>query len=243
MNDDLQRCYSTPRLLVKPRAVRHHSRRMYFLDILFNSHLLLAMAGYGVLAALEPFFSAWLVRVFENNPPALWSWETLGVPLVRAALVLGFVYFSYPALFGLRAAPDLATLMAANEAKPSVILGLLYLLALIAPVLPVFHAHRYLILPLQGMLATGFLFRWMTGYLSMTAASLWPGIEIALAVVLTSYLAHRLGAQVGYRLGASLDHQTNHRGYDALLTHVITLEAQLPIIVIYAAGLGRQIAI
>ena len=216
---------------------------MYFLDTLLNRHLLLAMAAYGVLAALEPFFESWLVRVFETNPAALWSWEYLGVPFVRATLVLGFVYFSYPALFGLRVAPDLITLVTANEAKPSAILGLLYLLALLAPVLPVFRSHREFILPLQGILATGFLFRWMTSYLSMTAVSLWPGFEIVWVIVLTSYLAHRLGRRLGYSVGASLDRQYERRGYDALLTHVITLEAQLPVIIIYAAGLGRQIAI
>ena len=32
-------------------------------------------------------------------------------------------------------------------------------------------------------------------------------------------------------------------GYDGLLTHVISRQVQLPVIVIYAVGLARQIAI
>ena len=170
-------------------------------------------------------------------------WEHLGVPFARAALVLGFVYFAYPALFGLREAPGIQRLLAAEDARISTVLGVLYLLALLAPVLPLFYSHPEFVLPMQGILATAFLFKWMTSYLHMTAITLWPGGDLAFAILLTAYLAHRVGRRVGYQLGVTVDVLQERRGFDALLTHVLTLEAQLPVIVIYAAGLGRQIAI
>ncbi len=216
---------------------------MYIFDVFLSSQLLLTMVVFGLLAAIEPFCERWVAHFFTANTPALWLWGHLGMPFLRAALVLGFVYFSYPALFGLREAPGIEFLLAADDARISSVLGVLYLLALIAPVLPLFYSHPEFVLPMQGILATAFLFKWMTSYLHMTAASVWPCGDLAFAILLTSYLAHRVGRRVGYRLGATVDELHARRGFDALLTHVLTLEAQLPVIVIYAAGLGRQIAI
>ncbi len=216
---------------------------MYIFDVLLSSQLVLTMVVFGLLAAFEPFCEQWVKHFFSSNTPTLWMWEHLGVPLMRAALVLGFVYFSYPALFGLRDAPGIDLLLSADDARMSTVLGVMYLLALIAPVLPLFYSHPEFVLPMQGILATAFLFKWMTSYLHMSAVTLWPGGDLAFAILLTSYLAHRVGRRVGHQLGATVDELHERRGFDALLTHVLTLEAQLPVIVIYAAGLGRQIAI
>ena len=215
---------------------------MYILDVLLCSQLWLAMAIFGLLAAIEPFFERWMTHFFAHNPPALWMWEHLGGPFTRAALVLGFVIFSYPALFGLREAPGIELLLTAEDARTSTVLGVMYALALLAPVLPLFYRHPEFVLPLQGILATAFLFKWMTSYLHMTAVTVWPGYDLVFAILLTSYLAHRLGRRVGYSIGAT-DALHARRGFKALLSHVITLQAQLPVVVIYAAGLGRQIAI
>lgn len=216
---------------------------MYLLDVLFNSRLVLAMVIFGLMAGAEPFLERWIERHFADNAAALWAWEHLGVPLLRAALVLGFVYYSYPALFGLRDAPGIGLLLNAEDARTSTALGVMYLLALLAPVFPLFYGHPEFVLPAQGILATAFLFKWMTSYLQMSAVTVWPGVDLMLAIVLTSYLAHRLGRRLGHRVGTAVDEFHDRRGFDALLTHVLTLQAQLPVIVIYAAGLGRQIAI
>lgn len=214
---------------------------MYILDMLLGSQLWLAMAIFGLLAAIEPFFERWIAQFFAANPLALWRWEHLGVPFARAALVLGFVVFSYPALFGLREAPGIERLLTTEDARTSTVLGIMYALALLAPVLPRFYSHPEFVLPLQGILATAFLFKWMTSYLHMTAVTVWPGYDLVFAILLTSYLAHRLVQRIGCPLGATALHA--RRGFNVLLSHVIMLQAQLPVIVIYAAGLGRQIAI
>lgn len=216
---------------------------MYILDILLNGQLLMAMTIFGVLAAVEPFLETWIERAFAGNPAALWSWGHLGVSLVRAALLVGFVYYAYPALFGLREAPSITTLLAADDARASAALGALYVFALLSPVLPIFYGHPEFVLPLQGMLATAFLFNWMTSYLLIPTISLWPGADFACVIVLTSYLAHRIGRRIRTQLGDAINQASARQGHDALLTHVVTLQAQLPVIVIYAAGLGRQIAI
>ncbi|MGH8597743.1 MAG: hypothetical protein ACREXT_13890 [Gammaproteobacteria bacterium] len=214
---------------------------MYVLDILQNPELLTAIALFGVLAACQPFIETWILRVFADNPPALWSLEHLGIPLGRAALIVGFVYAAYPALFGLTDAPSITALLAADDAHASTLLGILYLIALLAPMLPIFYGLPEFLLPLQGMLATAFLFNWLTSYLLIPRISVWPGLDLACVIVLTSYLAHRLDRRMGNRFGDA--DQTHARGgYDALFTHIVTLQAQLPVILIYAAGLARRIA-
>lgn len=216
---------------------------MYFLELITSGQILAAMAVYGVLAALEPFLEAWLEHAFDDNPPALWSWAHVGVPLLRAALVLGFVFMSYPALFGLREGPPLATLLAAHDSGPSVVLGVLFLVALFSPILPIFHRHPEFVLPVQGVLATAFLFNWLTDYLHMTTVSVWPGFEIAIAILGSAYLMHRLARRIGYHFGAAIDSGRGTRGFDVLLIHVVTMLAQLPVVLIYSVGLSQQIAI
>lgn len=214
---------------------------MSFIDVLTDPRVLLAAALYAAGSAIEPFVEGWLERRVADNAPLHWSWQHLGVPLMRAALVLGFVFLAYPALFGLREAPSLQALLAAHDAAPSTVLGVLYLIALLAPVLPLFHRHPELVLPLQGALAVAFVFHWLADYLHITVATAWPGPATALAMAGTAWLLHRVAMRVGEGVGAGIDGVRGTRGYDSLGAHVVTLLAQLPVVLIYSAGLGTQL--
>lgn len=216
---------------------------MYFVDIFTSANVILAIAVYGVLAAIEPFLAAWLQRVFAHDPPFDWTWDYFVSPLFRAALVLGFVCLAYPGLFGLREAPSVLALMANHEAQPSTLLGIIFIIALLAPLVPVFNRHAEFVLPLQGIFASAFLFKWLAGYLNVTVASVWPGLDIILVLLGTSYLAHRAARDLGLSIGGALDRRFATSGYDLVVMHVVTMLAQIPVIVIYGCGLGRQIAI
>ncbi len=218
-------------------------RRVDFIAAMFDGQVLLAMGVYAVLAALEPCIEVFIERHFEANPPAHWCWEHLGIPLLRAACVVLFVCLAYPGLFGLRVAPDLQALLAAHEAGPSAVLGLAFLLALMVPVVPLLHRHPELVLPLQGMLATAFLFAWLADYLHMTAVSVWPGADVMMLVLIGAWLMNRLARFAGRALGETADTLANTRGYDTLAVHIVTMLAQLPVILIYSTGLAVQIAI
>jgi hypothetical protein len=214
-----------------------------FIDALCDGRVLFSIAVHAALATLEPFIEFWIERRFHDNPPALWLREHVGLPLLRAACVVLFVYLAYPALFGLREAPSLTTLLAAHESGTSTVLGVAFLVALAAPVVPLFHRHPEFVLPLQGMLATAFLFDWLTGYLHITAASAWPGFDVILLMGVTAWLMHRLAHHAGRLVGAQADAATGSSGYEALIVHVFTLLAQLPVILIYSTALAGQIAI
>ena len=96
---------------------------MNFIDALCDGRVLLAIGIHAVLAMLEPCLEFWIERRFHDNPPALWLREHLGLPLLRAACVVLFVYLAYPALFGLREAPSLMVLLAAHENGTSTVVG------------------------------------------------------------------------------------------------------------------------
>ncbi len=231
------------RPLVKMAELEARWRRMILLDVLASPPILVAIGCYAAGSALEPFIERWLERAVHYNPPLLWCWEHLGVPLLRAALLLGFVFLAYPTLFGLREAPGLQTLLADRDAAPSTVLGTLYLVALLAPVLPVFRRHPELVLPAQGVLAVAFLFHWLADYLHVTVASAWPGSAMAIAIVAAAWLMHRLSLRLGERLGRELDRTCGTDGYDALGAHMVTLLAQLPVVLVYSSALGAQLAL
>lgn len=218
-------------------------RRVEFFAAIFDGMVWLAMAAYAVLAALEPFLERWLARVFDANPPALWFVEHLGIPLLRAACVVVFIYLAYPGLFGLREAPPLQTLLAGHRGATSTLLGIAFLVALAAPLLPLLYRHPEFVLPLQGMLATALLFDWLTDYLHMSAIKPWPGGDVMLVVCLSAWLMHRLARRLGHRLGSSADLLAGTDGYDRVALHVITMLAQLPVILVFSTGLAVQIAI
>ncbi|HMM74833.1 MAG TPA: hypothetical protein PJ986_03920 [Gammaproteobacteria bacterium] len=216
---------------------------MDFLSAMFDGRVLMAMGVYALLAATEPFLERWLERVFHDNPPALWFQEHLGIPLLRAACVVIFVYLAYPSLFGLREAPPLGTLLAAHTGATSTLLGIAFLVALLAPLVPPLHHHPEFVLPIQGMLATALLFDWLTEWLHMSSVSPWPGTDVMLLAGGGAWLMHRLARGIGRLLGESADAATGRAGYDVLAVHVTTMIAQLPVILIYGTGLAARIAI
>lgn len=218
-------------------------RRVDPLSAMFDGRVLMAMGVYALLAATEPFLERWIERVFDDNPPVLWFQEHLGIPLLRAACVVIFVYLAYPSLFGLREAPPLGTLLAAHAGATSTLLGVAFLVALISPVVPLLYRHPELVLPIQGMLATALLFEWLTDWLHMSSVSPWPGTDVMLLAAAGAWLMHRLARRIGRLLGASADAATGRAGYDVLAVHVITMIAQLPVILIYGTGLAARIAI
>ena len=218
-------------------------RRVDLLSAMFEGRVLVAMGVYALLAATEPFLEQGIERACDDNPPALWFFEHLGLPLLRAACIIAFVYLAYPALFGLRDAPALGTLLAAHAGATGTLLGIAFLVALFAPLVPLLHRHPELVLPIQGMLATALLFEWLTEWLHMSSVSPWPGSDVMALALGVAWLMHRLARRIGHLLGTSADAATGRAGYDVLAVHVVTMIAQLPVILIYGTGLAAQIAI
>jgi hypothetical protein len=198
---------------------------------------------YALLAVTEPFLEAWLHDVFADNPAFQWGWDQFFAPLLRAAMLIVFVYLAYPASFGLTVAPTIAELIAGDDVQFSNIAGVVFLVGFLASLIPGLGRNPEFVLPIQGCLATGYVFYGLTGYLGVTTANLWPGIEILLTMIVVSFFAHRLGRVAAKAFGDWLDSALNTRGYDLVIVHAVELLAQIPVVLLFGYGLGRQLAI
>lgn len=216
---------------------------MTFFDVFASADVIVAVLVFSVLALGEPFVESSLHSVFAANPPFQWGWDQLSAPLLRAIMLVVFVYLAFPTLFGLNTAPSIGELISSQEMHVPNVLGILFLIGFLASLAPGLGGKPEFVLPVQGCLACGYLFFGLTGYLGVTTANLWPGIDILLTMVCVSYYAHRFGRFVGEVGGDQLDMMLNTRGYGVVVLHVIELLAQVPIILLFGHGLGRQLAI
>lgn len=212
------------------------------MDALLNIDVITAIVVFVVFALAEPFFEKWLHDLLQTNSVFCLGWDHFFAPLLRAAAIVTFVYLAYPGLFGLQEAPTFKQLAASAETNPSNLLGILFLVGLLLPIIPALNRHPEFVLPIQGALATAYVFAWLTQYLHITTAYVWPANDILLLMVLTSYIGHRLAQRLGEHAGKRLDARLHTSGFNAVSRHIVELLAQVPVILIYGYGLGRQVA-
>lgn len=216
---------------------------MSLIETLQAPDVLFALALFVPGAIAEPWVEAWIVRHATGIPPLRWAAERMLGPLLRAALMLGFVLLAYPSLFGLDTAPTVGTLLDDPEARPSTALGAMLLIAIAASLLRPFDRRTTIVLPLQGMLAIGFLFNWLKSYLHITVASVWPGATAAALLLAAAYFTAHAAELVGRALGTSLRAGFGITDGEAPARRAAALIAQLPLLFLYGAMLGRQLAI
>jgi hypothetical protein len=216
---------------------------MSFTEATTTLDVLIALSFFLVVGVAEPFVEHRLGGMLRSNHVFHWSREYLLTPFARAAVIVTFVLLAYPALFGLRYAPEIARLLAEESLRLNNLLGILFLSTLLLPLLPPFTKRTELIVPLQGVIATAAVFTWYTDYLGATSASVWPGLPSALLIAAIIVFGHRLAAHTGRRLGHALDVAFHTTGFDRVVPNAMELLAQAPIILIYGYVLGRQIAI
>jgi hypothetical protein len=214
-----------------------------FQNIFASAEVWIAIGVYALLALVEPFLESALHRSFADNPAMQWSWDQFFAPLLRAIILVVFVYLAYPGLFGLRVAPSIVELLTNSEARLNTVIGTLFFAGFVASLIPGFGKHPEFVLPLQGCLGAGYFFFWLTTYLGVTTASLWPGLDVFLVMVLVSYVGHRIGGHLGRLIGTWFDGKRDTLGYDRVAVHVVELLAQIPVVALFGYGLGRQLAI
>ena len=216
---------------------------MSFTEATTTLDIFFALSFFLLAGIAEPFIEHHLNGVLESNHVFHWSRHHLLTPFVRAAVIMAFVFLAYPSLFGLRHAPEIGRLLADESLRLNNLLGILFVCTLLLPLFPPFRKRTELIVPLQGIIATGAVFTWYTEYLGATAATVWPGLATALLIVCIVVFGHRLAARSGQRLGEVLDRTFNTTGFDRVVPNAMELLIQAPVILIYGYVLGRQIAI
>ena len=193
--------------------------------------------------ALELWLEMRLARLLHNNPSFTRLWHSLCAPLLRSALIVAAVLLAYPALFGFRAGPPLATLLTADSACFGTLFGLVFLCRICAPLLSAVRARPGLLDAVQGLLAVALMFVWFADYLGALSVSLWPGLAAGAALAGLCMVMPSLAASLGHDFGARWDQRCATIGLDQLFGKIMGMVAVAPIMTLYGYLLGLQIGI
>lgn len=210
------------------------------ISILLQPRLWFA-AGLHVLLSIAVTLGMEYVRERLVSPVLLWQWEHVASPLLRIFLLMLFIALAYPIMFGLHEAPSLAALLASEHANTRNLVNLLFLIAVLFPLLPVIGNWQALILPLQGIFASAVVFTWLAREQGVIAISYWPGIPIFILIVVMAWLTHYLALAFAHHAGHRLDSALHLRDSSEFLARSTILVLQSPAILVYSLSLGRQL--
>jgi hypothetical protein len=208
-------------------------------EILSSASLALALMAYTVLSGTQAVASARLHDLVGEGAGAWW-WDHLYAPMLRAAILLAFLLIAYPTIYGLSEAPPLLSVLFAGEGRFGQLLGVLFLLSLVLPLVPVAGALPGLMLPIQGVAGTALLFSWLGQALGVTQLSYWPGARDGALMVAVSFAAYWLAKGCVAAL-QGIATRWNVADLDELAFEAVLLLFQAPAIVLYSASLGRQL--
>ena len=194
---------------------------------------------HGVLSLALALVGVRVVRT-ASHPVVPWLWEHLYLPLLRAGALVVFILVAYPALFGLAEAPAVRVLLAAAPARFSHLLGVVFLLSLLLPAVPVIGSPA-LALPVQGAAGSALVFHWLAEAAGAQEVGYWPGFPSLAGAGAMAYAAWRAARwaaaaldETGRRLWNVAD--AGEAAFQALL-----LFLQAPAVLVYSLGLGRQL--
>jgi hypothetical protein len=210
------------------------------IDVLLYPDLWQAGTIYIILAILITLGTEY-IRSRLTSTVLLWQWEHIAAPLMRIILLLIFIALGYPVIFGLQEAPSLGVIMSGEGVRPYTLINLLFLSALLFPLIPVIGNWQALILPLQGILASALIFGWLAREQGLMAISYWPGVPVFLSIVALACLTHYLALALAHHFGNRLDAGMNVHNSGEFMARSTILVLQSPAILVYSLALGRQL--
>ena len=213
---------------------------MSLLQIILSDRFIVAVIVYGLATLLLFPLSVHISNILEN-PILFWIWDRIAIPLMQVLLLILFICLSYPLIFGMQQAPSIGTLLHGGELRMNNLVNILFLITLLFPLLPVFGRRHELILPLQAIVAVMMIFGWLAHELGIEHISFWPGTRNVILILIVAILAYRLTIKFAAVAGHRLDERFNVVQSGALISRCLILFMQSPAILIYSAGLGRQI--
>ncbi|MFT4560807.1 MAG: hypothetical protein ACI9BW_000542 [Gammaproteobacteria bacterium] len=214
---------------------------MSFVTVLSNDNIVLAFVLFGLCATTFPLCEFYLRKKFDALASRSPLWFDRGAAFGRAIIVGGFVYFCYPTMFGLSVAPTLEYLKRNSDAQFGIDFAFAAVVAI--SIFATSGTRWKFTLPFQACFATTYLFFELTRYLGVTTASPWPGLNVVLTVSLVAYVADRFASSVSMAGDQWFTAKFGSRGYHAAIGQIFGMLAQAPIILLFAYGLGRQLAI
>ena len=213
---------------------------MSLLQIMLNGHFIFATIIYGLAVLLVLPLSARISNRLEH-PLLLWHWDNIVTPLSEAVMLILFISLAFPEIFGIRQAPSIGRLLLGGELRINNLVNVLFLITLLFPLIPVFGERRELVLPLQGIAAVMMIFNWLAHELRLEQISYWPGMQNIILILVVAVLSYWLAARLAAFIGHRFDTHFNVTQSGALFARCMILFMQSPALLIYSAGLGKQL--
>lgn len=184
-----------------------------------------------------------LAYIAENHLPSRllqWQWEHVAMPLLRILLLLLFIVMAWPELYGIQSGPALDAVLTPDSGRSITLVNLLFVLAMLLPLIPVLGDWHVLTLPLQGITAVALLFNWMPDS-QATLSVFWPGWLTVFTLVVVAWVAYQVSVLAGEYLGQDVDAHWHVTGSHEMISNILLLILQAPIIIIYAHSLGTHL--
>lgn len=213
---------------------------MTLAQTIFHQHTLFAFFVYVLsIIIVLPLFV--FIHDKLNNNFLQFCWDKIGIPLIRAFLIIGFIVLIYPINFGLDSAPPIGELLSVNDKRSSFLINMIFLLTFLFPLIPLLGKLEELTIPLQGILCSMIIFSWLCQRLNIDNYSLWPDFKVFVLIILMSLATHCLAKHFSAFTGDYLDELFHREGFKTLIFNAVVLIMQSPVILIFGIYLGDQI--
>jgi hypothetical protein len=210
-------------------------------QILFHQQTIFAIFIYCVSVVIALFVFSFL-HIKSNNIFTRSIWEIIGLPLMMAFLMIGFIFLAYPINFGIEQAPSISELLNIDDKRSNFLINMVFLLTFFFPLIPVIGKWEELIIPLQGILASIIIFSWLCQGLGIKRYSLFPDFKTIFFIIIISIITHWIAKYFSAHLGGYLDKLYHREGFQILIFKAVILIMQSPVIFIFGIHLGKQLS-
>ncbi len=217
---------------------------MNYLDVLFHPHLLMATVLYTLMAVTFEIIYQNLLHKVHNVPGTYWIARYLGLPFFHILLLTGFIYMSYPVLFGLesynaeglRILPTLSQLLNNKSGPTMQLINTLFVISVLLPLVPLIRQFMALILPLQAIAGSAVLYDWLAQYTGQNF-SLFPGWYIAGLILLFSFVSELIARMLANVLSQWFNVQYHPHDIQKVVYKSSLLILQVPVLLLYTLNL------
>ena len=176
-----------------------------------------------------------------DNYALQFFWDKIGAPLLRTFLIIVFIVLIYPINFGLESAPAISELFNSDNTRIDFLINMIFMLTFLFPLIPVIGKWEEFIIPLQGMLASMILFKWLCQTLNIEHYSIFPEAGIFIPIIIISLITYYLAAHLSEYIGQRLDTLFDREGFNILVFRCVLLIMQCPLIFLFSHSLGKQL--
>lgn len=214
---------------------------MSTIEIISNEKVIGAILVITLLAVVVEIISRKILNILDDVSVSEWLFEKIFIPLFRALELMIFILLTYPVIFGLSDAPPISQLLAEGSHRINTLLNVLFVLPLLFSLLPVFGRMPSLLLPIQGIAGSTLVFSWMQAALQRQDIQYVPSIMVIGAIILLAIVSHAVAKWMAMHLSNSVNRFFHINDGQKIVYRIVVVVTQLPVILIYTTGLGRQL--